>query len=133
MKISTHVPTKDEFYQLYQTTGWNKDGELSEKQLHQAIKHCWYSVSAYENEQLIGYGRIISDGVYQALLCDLIVHPSYQGRGIGKMLLNTLIEYCRQQNIRKIQLFCATGKKPFYDKIGFVERLPQSPGMELFL
>jgi GNAT superfamily N-acetyltransferase len=127
------VPNKEEFYQLFETTGWNDEGTYSKDDLIKAISNSWYLVSVYNNEKLIGFGRIISDGVYQTFIGDMIVHPDYQKRGIGRKVLNLLIEQCKASGIKWIQLSCAKGKKDFYKKLGFQERPVDGPGMQMFI
>lgn len=124
------LPTKDAFYALYQTTNWNR---FNADELHLALQNSWYMVSVFDDEQhrLIGFGRIISDGIYQTFIGDVIVLPEYQGRGIGKGIMTRLIEYCREQSIRWVQLTCAQGKRAFYEKLGFCARPEDAPGMQL--
>jgi len=57
--------------------------QLDADQLHQALQHSWYSVSAYDGDRLVGFGRAISDGMLHALIAEMIILPGYQGRGIG--------------------------------------------------
>lgn len=121
------LPDKKDFFHLYQSTGWNNP--LSEDELYEAISRSWYSISAYSDEELVGFGRIISDGIYQALLCDLIVLPKYQNRGIGKNILKMLLDKCQSNRMVMVFLFSAKGKTGFYRKFGFVERSADAPGM----
>lgn len=90
-------------------------------------------VSAYHGEQLVGFGRMICDGVVHALILDMIVEPEFQGKGIGREILSRLVEKCRQHRIRDIQLFSVIGKSGFYRKQGFSERKQGAPGMEIKL
>ena len=60
----------------------------------------------------------------------LIVDPDYQNRGIGTEMLRWLVEKCREAKIPDIQLFCAKGKRPFYERHGFRARPEDAPGME---
>jgi len=124
-------PGKNEYYKLFLTTGWNEKYKFTDEDLIAANKKSWYKVSAYHKKILIGYGRIIFDGIYHALIADMIVHPDYQNHGIGKNILNKLIQKCRKNNIRDIQLFCAKGKAGFYSSSGFEERPFDEPGMQL--
>ena len=125
------LPAFAAYYPLFETTGWNQAYRAHEDELYAAISSSWYVLSAYDNDDLVGFGRIISDGVLYALICDLIVKPSYQGQGIGSTLLNKLIARCRMQQIRVIWLFSAKGKTSFYKNFGFVERPADAPGMQL--
>ena len=123
-------PKQQAFYNLFITTGWNDNYQLDTDQLFEALEKSWYLVSAYKNEQLVGFGRIICDGVVHALILDLIVHPEYQNIGIGGQILNKLVEKCKQHQIRDIQLFCAKEYSSFYEKRGFRKRPDDAPGME---
>jgi GNAT superfamily N-acetyltransferase len=91
----------------------------------------WYAVSAYEGERLVGTGRIIGDGVLHALLVDVIVDPDYRHRGIGSAIVERLAAECRRHRIVDVQLFCAFGVSPFYERLGFAARPEDAPGMEL--
>ncbi|MFZ3578445.1 GNAT family N-acetyltransferase [Virgibacillus sp. DJP39] len=126
------IPDKDEFYQLYETTGWNT-GTYSSDDLFKAINNSWYLISVYHKEKLVGFGRIISDGIYQTLIGDLIVHPDYQKQNIGSEILRLLTEKCKASGIKWVQLTCAEGKADFYKKFGFEERPVNAPGMHKFL
>ncbi|SHM46018.1 GNAT family N-acetyltransferase [Gracilibacillus kekensis] len=127
------VPNKEEFYFLYETTGWNLNNAYSKEDLFTAITNSWYLISVYKKETLIGFGRIISDGVYQTFIVDMIVHPSYQGKGIGSKIMSLLIEKCTSSGIKWIQLSCAKGKKDFYKRFDYKERSPDAPGMQKFI
>lgn len=131
--INTDLPNEQAFFKLFQTTGWNDKYQLDSKQLYEALQNSWYMISACENEKLVGFGRIICDGVVHALILDLIVHPDFQNRGIGSQILTKLVEKCRLHKIRDIQLFSVKGKAGFYHKNGFKERPDGAPGMEIKL
>ncbi len=133
IELKETKPTKDDFIQLHQTTGWNARGLYTYEQLYRAICNSWYSVSIYHNEDLIGFGRMISDGIYQTLICDVMVHPDYQNQGIGTKIMQALLKKCKEEGIQWIQLFSAKGKQDFYKKFRFLERDSDAPGMSLFL
>ena len=130
-KFSEKVPVTKKFVELFLTTGWNEEYKLTTDELEIALKNSWYTYAIYNSEQLVGFGRIMSDGVVHALIIDLIVHPEYQGKGLGKTILKQLVNKCKQHRIRDIQLFSATNKFIFYEKSGFTRRPEKSPGMEL--
>ncbi|GAI62996.1 unnamed protein product, partial [marine sediment metagenome] len=62
-----------------------------------AIQNSWYALSVYNKQKLVGFGRIISDGVHHALIVDIIVHPGYQDKGIGGEILQNLINRCKRE------------------------------------
>ncbi|MBU8892100.1 MAG: GNAT family N-acetyltransferase [Bacteroidales bacterium] len=131
MIYSEKLPTADQFFDLFETTDWNTKYELSKEELYIALKNSWYTISVFEKEQLVGFGRVICDGVVHALILDVIIQPERQGEGIGKEIMNKLVTKCKKHKIRDIQLFSAKDKAGFYEKLGFKNRPGNSPGMEL--
>ncbi len=73
-------------------------------------------VFIWDEDQLIGFGRAISDGVCQAAFYDVAVLPGYQGKGIGKLIITQLIGKCRGCNVI---LYASPGKEKFYEKLNF--------------
>lgn len=130
LKISYSAPDKVDYFSLFESTGWNKEYKLSPGLLFEAINNSWFYVCVYNDERLIGFGRVISDGILHALIVDLIVAPEFQKCGIGKLMLKELVTKCKASGISDIQLFCAKGKESFYLKQGFKPRSTDSPGME---
>jgi len=133
--ITEELPSFSQFARLHEDSGLlkNKKGNYTREQLYEAAKNSWYSISIYDDQKLIAFGRMISDGVYQSLICDVMVHPDEQGNGLGKQVIEKLIYKCKESGIQSIQLFSAKGKHPFYKKLGFAEREHDSPGMSLLL
>lgn len=123
------VPEVEQYMNLIESTGWQGIIPKGHDKLEVAITNSWYVVSAYINHELIGFGRIISDGVVYAFICDLIIIPEHQGKGIGSHILKMLLMKCQEQDIRSVQLFSAKHKSKFYQKYGFVERENDAPGM----
>jgi len=125
------LPDIKEYWNLFQTTGWNQEYNFSIQDLANAIQNSWYSMSIYDSDKLIGFGRVIADGVHHALIVDLIIHPDYQNKGLGSRLLDMLVSKCKKNKIRDIQLFSAKDKYAFYEKFGFEKRPDNAPGMQL--
>ncbi len=88
-------------------------------------------MSACHKEKLVGFGRMLSDGLLHAVLFDVIVLPDYQRIGIGTEIMNRLLDKCKKHHIRDIQLFCAENKLSFYEKLGFRHRPDNALGMEI--
>lgn len=125
------LPDIKDYWDLFQTTGWNQKYNFSIQDLFNAVQNSWYSISIYDSVRLIGFGRVIADGVHHALIVDLIIHPDYQSKGFGSKLLDRLVSKCRENKIRDIQLFAASDKFTFYEKFGFEKRQDNAPGMQL--
>ena len=131
IQYKTDLPDLNQYFLLFNSAGWNEDYKLTKEELYSTLKKSYYNVPVYDNEKLIGFGRVISDGVLHAMIHEMIVLPEYQGTSIGREILNMLVKECLKNNIRDIQLFCAKGKRKFYEKYGFGARSEEEPGMEL--
>jgi N-acetylglutamate synthase-like GNAT family acetyltransferase len=115
---TSHFPSCDDLFELYDSVDWNDYLQLSKEDLHKAIVQSWYVINAYDKENLIGTGRVISDGVINACICGIVVHPSYQKQGIGSEIVRRLVKKCREGNLH-IQLFCSEENIAYYKKLGF--------------
>lgn len=72
-----------------------------------------------EVKQLIGMARATSDHAFNATIWDVLVDPSYQGRGLGKVLVQKLIKALLQRDIGNIALFADSQVVDFYRNLGF--------------
>lgn len=112
---------------------------LLEEQAKNALKHSICVMGAYEDDQLIGMGRIVGDGAVICYIQDLIVVPEYQSKGVGSMLLEHLVEYVKsiqeEDSQMMLCLMCAKGREEFYEKHGFIARPTDNlgPGMIQYL
>lgn len=84
------------------------------------------TIFLYRAGQLIGFGRALSDGVYQAALYDCAVLPELQGQGLGRLLLEHLLASLTHCNVI---LYATPGKEGFYQALGFRR---MKTGMALF-
>ena len=80
-------------------------------------------ISHYEKDNLIGYIDCVSNGVTDAYIQDLMVHPEYQGKGVGTELMNQMIAYLKEKRIYMISVVYEESLKPFYEKFGFYQML----------
>ncbi len=131
IKYRVQIPDRQQFLALFDTTGWNHEYQATADELARMLTNSQFLVAAYDGEGLVGFGRVVTDGVLHAMIYDMIVRPDYQGQGIGTRILHMLVQWCRQGRIRDIQLFCAGGKRAFYEKNGFMARPADAPGMQL--
>ena len=80
-------PSLHEYRLLFESTSWILSISISDDIFQKAMDNSWYWTSVFDNEKLIGIGRLISDGVLYAFVCDMIVLHAYQKRGIGSAIL----------------------------------------------
>ena len=124
-----HLKNKDEKFQWFydsNKTDWNELsnlykiaplGDKKAEDLKVVFANSKYKCFVYDNEKLIGVGRSVADGYDVSYICDVAIHPDFQGLGLGKQIVNKLVEFSEGYN--KIILFASMGKEPFYAKLGF--------------
>jgi aralkylamine N-acetyltransferase len=108
---------------IFEAANW---GKRPSRDIQKAFANSTASIYAYDEIRLVGFGRLVSDGVYYGSLYDIIVHPEYQKRGIGTMIVDKLISYC--SSLLFLTLTATPGKSTFYEKLGFKK---QNSGMLL--
>ncbi|HKL42918.1 MAG TPA: GNAT family N-acetyltransferase [Clostridia bacterium] len=107
-----------DLYKLYSELGWNKFLRLSEKELNQAMQNSWYVIYIYDHETLIGTGRMLSDGIINAYILGVGVHPGYQNKGLGEEIIQLLVKKGKEARLN-MQLFCKEDVKSYYEKQKF--------------
>ena len=75
-------------------------------------------VSIWDNQNLIGFGRVITDSIFRAVIWDVVVDKKYQGSGIGTIVIKELLSLKKLQNIDKIYIM-TTNQTEFYLQMGF--------------
>jgi len=99
--------------------GWNG----MESCYNNPLMVSYYHIACYDGEKLVGYIDTVSNGVTDAYIQDLIVHPDYQGHGIGTELMNRIIAKLKENNIYMISVIYEESLLPFYERFGFVQKL----------
>ena len=92
-------------------------GQKSAPDLKVSFSNSMFMCFVYESGKLVAAGRALADGVDCSYICDVAVHPDHQGKGLGKQVVMKLVEFSKDH--RKIILYAAVGKEPFYLKLGF--------------
>lgn len=114
---------------------WNRVSEILKKvdmahfegEMHKKAFENSHTVAfAFDDDILIGFGRAISDGTYQAALYDIAVLPEYQGKRVGATIVNNILKCIPQCSFI---LYASPGKEVFYEKLHFRK---MKTGMALF-
>ena len=123
-----------EFNSLYNSVGWGAyDDEITKK----ALDNTFYSVSVYDDNEIIGYGRLIGDTICFLYVQDIMVKPEYQGRQIGTLIMNKLLEKVneikKENTDLRVYLGASKNREKFYEKFGFVKRIDVDLGYGMIL
>ena len=110
----------DEIVELYKAGGWWKEF-YDPLLVHQMIAGSFIFAVVVDttSDTAVGMGRVISDGVSDAYIQDLVVLPKYRGHGIGKELVDSLIKQCLSNGIVWIGVIAEPGSDRLYQGLGF--------------
>ncbi len=92
-------------------------GERNPLKLEQVFSNSMFRCFVFDGGRVVGAGRVLADGADCACLCDIAVLPSHQGRGLGRHIIQRLVDKSKLHE--KIILYAAPGKEPLYEKFGF--------------
>ena len=109
-----------EIADLYRTGGWWKE-EYDPSALSSLIQGSFSFVVAVDKKsgKAIGMGRVISDGVSDGYIQDLVVFPAYRRSGVGREIVSALVGQCLQSGITWITLIAEPDTEKFYLPLGF--------------
>ena len=110
-----------ELEELCDRVGWAR---RPLRKVKKAINHSFLVVSMWEvknqKRRLIGFARATSDHAFNATIWDVVVDPTFQGRGLGKAMMKYTITQLRSEDISNITLFADPQVINFYQRLGFI-------------
>lgn len=110
-----------ELEDLCNAVGWSR---RPLRKVKKAIQYSFLVVSMWEmrgsHRRLIGFARATSDHAFNATLWDVVVHPDFQSKGLGKALMKYVIKRLRSEDISNITLFADPHVVDFYQNLGFM-------------
>jgi GNAT superfamily N-acetyltransferase len=132
-----HTLTVDEFLSIES----RMDGmdETTREQAEKALSNQICSIAAFNGNEIVGIGRLIGDAAIWWILSEIWVLPKYQRKGIGRQIVNWLLQYIKENGVKgsyaAVILVCAKDKEGFYEKFGFVSRPRNNrgAGMDMWL
>lgn len=126
--------TVDDCLDLRKSVDWK---DVRAEQVAKGMKNTMYQVKAICDGKTVGMARLIGDYGFTALLTGVIVRPEYQGKGIGTMMVQNILDYIenslKEGEKFQIELLPTTGKREFYLRLGFKYRPEKMDGMYLWI
>ena len=110
-----------ELEELCDAVGWSR---RPIRKVRKAIQNSFLVITMWEQRgnrrKLIGFSRATSDHAFNATIWDVVVHPNFQGKGLGKSLMQQLIKKLRSEDISNVTLFADPDVVSFYKQLGFM-------------
>lgn len=122
----THPFDLVELEQLLEAVGWSR---RPVRRVRKALNHSLLKVGLWRHDprlpRLVGFARCTGDGVLEATVWDVAVHPLYQGNGLGQQLMTYVLEALQEMGTERVSLFADPGVVTFYQRQGW-ELEPQN-------
>ncbi|MBD2092937.1 GNAT family N-acetyltransferase [Microcoleus sp. FACHB-1515] len=99
-----------------QTAFWAKNRRSEDWRI--AIANSKPIVTVWDHDRLIGFARATSDGIFRATIWDVVIHSDYQGAGLGRKLVETVLMHPHVNSVERVYLM-TTHQQKFYERIGF--------------
>ena len=120
LTVQYNTLTAEEFISLWESV-W--DGAPTFEQVKLGLEHTLFRVSVWDGDKVVAMARMIGDLGLDYYIKDVVVRPEYQGRGIGRRMINELLKFINDNGVPGTEIFvelCAMPDKiPFYEKFGF--------------
>ena len=105
-------------HQLYKKTWWAKERSLEDT--IDCVKGSQVCIGILdENNNLIGFTRIISDFIYKAIIFDVIVNNACRGNGLGKKIMGLIKSHEKLKKVKHFELYCLPEMESFYSSFDF--------------
>ncbi|HSD57210.1 MAG TPA: GNAT family N-acetyltransferase [Methanotrichaceae archaeon] len=107
--------------ELYRAGGWWRE-DMDPSRLPELISGSYLFAVAVDisTGRSIGMGRVISDGIADAYIQDVVVLPQWRKKGVGKMVISALVEGCNSRGISWIGVIAQPGSEKLYRALGFM-------------
>ncbi|WP_040203475.1 GNAT family N-acetyltransferase [Neobacillus jeddahensis] len=104
----------EEMKEIYSSVGWTRHTKEIIKQVFEASN---VVALVTVNDRVVGFGRAQTDGVFNAAIYDVVVHPDFQKQGIAKQIIEHLLD--QLADVSCVHLISTSGNEGFYQKLGF--------------
>ena len=108
---------------LDHNASWAKNRTIND--LKKCLAKSDVVISIWVGNEIVGFGRALTDGIYRGVLWDIVIDQNHQGKGFGKLIVNNLLSSKEIKNTKKIYLM-TTNKKLFYSQMDFKEVTSQN-------
>ena len=113
-QISCPVDSK-QIADLRRSVGWNAMMDC----YNTSLRNSYFYLCCFDNEELVGFLDVVSNGVTDAYIQDVIVRPSHQGNGIGTHMIEMAVKRLKDNRVYAISVLFDEKLKDFYAKFGF--------------
>ena len=113
----------EELHALYLLEWWTKGRQLSDVRRMVEQSDVVVALCETETQKLVAFSRVLTDYTYKALLLDVIVAAPHRKTGLGRRLMDAVVNHPALHSVKHIELYCLPELVPFYQQWGFTDDL----------
>jgi GNAT superfamily N-acetyltransferase len=133
VQIQDHLTDNQiaDLVRLYQSEWWT--GGRQEPEVRQMLRQSDVIVALVEamDGRLVGFARVLTDSTYKGLILDVIVDAGHRSQGLGRKLMEAVVNHPRLRGVKHLELYCLPEMVPFYERWGFTANLSNLKFMRL--
>ena len=124
----------NDFMNIRDNLNWNY---INSDLVKRAIDGSMFNVSVFDNDVCVGVGRLVGDGCLKGMLTDIMVLDSYHGKGIGKLIVTSLIKLLddsvKEGDCFQLEASPTASNRDFYIKCGLKYKPENQDGVYLWI
>lgn len=116
----------DDLMRLYAGQWWTRNRTRADLERMLECSDLLFVVTELHTQALVGFARVLTDHAYVAVLLDTIVAAAYRGRGLGRLLVESVCSAPQLLDVERIELTCQPELVAFYARWGFTDNVGRS-------
>jgi predicted GNAT family N-acyltransferase len=108
-----------ELHELYQGEWWTQGRSLDDVRTMLQRSDFLFAFYDESDGQLVAFARVLTDTVFKAFIFDVIVAPQHRDEGLGRRLMERILQHSDLRKVSHFELYCLPELVPFYEKLGF--------------
>ena len=109
----------EDLCRMYQQEWWSKGRQKVNVTKMLENSDVIIALSHPQSQEIVAFARVITDYVYRGFILDVIVQSAYRGQGLGKSLMEAIINHPQLKEVETLILLCQLEMVNFYQKWGF--------------
>ena len=119
--LTTIPPERfDDLMALYRSAWWSAERSPDDVRRMLAGSNLVFALAESQGGRVVAFARVLTDGVYKAMVFDVIVHPDCKGEGLGQRVMEEMLAHPDVARARHVELYCLPELEPFYERWGFI-------------
>ncbi|RVD86535.1 uncharacterized protein DFL_004805 [Arthrobotrys flagrans] len=131
-EILHETPSPEDYFRLRQISGLTPK---TREAIARGLPNTLFGVVVRHKDdgKVVGMGRVVGDGGLFVQIVDIAVEPAYQGRGIGKAIMQTIMDWVKKELFASayVSLIADGEAYRLYEQYGFEMTAPRSVGMAM--